>query len=93
MAKVRKTIFNPSERILDHEYSKRFDELRQSAIVVSYHKYGSAKENFQKGMVDAIGSLELNLKKFKETGNTEYLVDVANYAMFRFMYPMEGNRH
>ena len=28
-----------------------------------------------------------NLKKFEETGNTEYLVDVANYAMFRYMYP------
>ena len=77
-------------KILDKEYSKRFDELRQSAIIVSYHKYGPSKENFQKGMVDAIGSLKKNLKKFEETGNTEYLVDVANYAMFRFMYP-QGN--
>lgn len=76
--------------ILDKEYSKRFDELRQNAIIVSYHKYGPARENFQKGMVDAIGSLKKNLKKFEETGNTEYLVDVANYAMFRFMYP-QGN--
>ena len=77
-------------KILDKEYSKRFDELRRSAIIVSYHKYGPAKENFQKDMVDAIGSLKKNLKKFEETGNTEYLVDVANYAMFRFMYP-QGN--
>lgn len=80
----------PSQRILDKEYSKRFDELRQSAIVVSYHKYGPSKDNFKKGMVDAIGSLKKNLKKFEETGNTEYLIDVANYAMFRFMYP-QGN--
>ena len=76
--------------ILEKEYSHRFDELRQKAIIVSYHKYGPSKENFQKGMVDAVGSLKKNLKKFEETGNTEYLVDVANYAMFRFMYPMEG---
>ena len=72
------------------EYSEEFDEKRKHAIMVSYHKYGSAKENFKKGMVDAIGSLKKNLKKFEETGNTEYLVDVANYAMFRFMYP-QGN--
>lgn len=76
--------------IIGTEYSTRFDKLRQEAIFVSYHKYGSSKENFQKGMVDAIGSLKKNLKKFEETGNTEYLVDVANYAMFRFMYP-QGN--
>ena len=76
--------------IIGDEYSTRFDKLRQEAIFVSYHKYGPAKENFQPGMVDAIGSLKKNLKKFEETGNTEYLVDVANYAMFRFMYP-QGN--
>ena len=83
-------MYKSSERILTEEYSKRFDELRQSAVVVSYHKYGPSKDNFKKGMVDAIGSLKKNLKKFEETGNTEYLVDVANYAMFRFMYP-QGN--
>ena len=76
--------------ILNKEYCWEFDELRQSAILVSYYKYGPSKENFKKGMVDAIGSLKKNLKKFEETGNTEYLVDVANYAMFRFMYP-QGN--
>lgn len=75
------------------EYSEEFDKKRKYAIAVSYHKYGPAKENFQKGMVDAIGSLKLNLEKFEATHNTEYLVDVANYAMFRFMYPMEGESY
>lgn len=79
-----------NKRILLREYSEEFDKKRKNAILVSYHKYGPAKENFKKGMVDAIGSLKKNLKKFEETGNTEYLVDVANYAMFRFMYPNEG---
>lgn len=76
--------------ILNKEYCWEFDEKRKNAILVSYHKYGPSKENFKKGMVDAIGSLKKNLKKFEETGNTEYLVDVANYAMFRYMYP-QGN--
>ena len=75
------------EEILGKEYSEEFDTKRKNAIIVSYHKYGPSKENFKKGMVDAIGSLKKNLKKFEETGNTEYLVDVANYAMFRYMYP------
>ena len=79
-----------TEEILASEYSKEFDIRRKNAILVSYYKYGPSKENFKKGMVDAIGSLKKNLKKFEETGNTEYLVDVANYAMFRYMYP-QGN--
>lgn len=78
------------EDILAQEYCAEFDEKRKNAILVSFHKYGPSKENFKKGMVDAIGSLKKNLKKFEETGNTEYLVDVANYAMFRYMYP-QGN--
>lgn len=56
----------------------------------SFYKYGPARVNFGKGYVDAIGSLEKCLAKFKETGNTEYLADVANYAMFRFMFPQGG---
>ena len=72
------------------EYSEEFDNLRKNRVKVSYYKYGPARKNFGCGRVDAIGSLELCLEKFKRTGNTEHLVDVANYAMFRFMYPMPG---
>lgn len=75
---------------LEREYSDEFDKLRKSRVEVSYFKYGPARDNFGSGRVDAIGSLELCLEKFKKTGNTEYLLDVANYAMFRYMYPLPG---
>lgn len=75
---------------LEREYSTEFDRLRKSRVEVSYFKYGPARDNFGSGRVDAVGSLELCLEKFKKTGNTEYLLDVANYAMFRYMYPLPG---
>lgn len=75
---------------IEKEYSKDFDKLRKNRVEVSYYKYGPARDNFGSGRVDAIGSLELCLDKFKKTGNTEYLLDVANYAMFRYMYPLPG---
>lgn len=75
---------------MEREYSTEFDKLRKSRVEVSYFKYGPARDNFGSGRVDAIGSLELCLEKFKKTGNTEYLLDVANYAMFRYMYPLPG---
>lgn len=52
------------------EYSEMFDDKRKNRVKTSFHKYGSAAENFGKGFVDAIGSLEKCLAKYKETGNT-----------------------
>ena len=51
------------------------------------------KENFGKGYVDALGSLEKCLAKYRETGNTEYLLDAGNYAMFEYMYPQHEKAH
>lgn len=81
--------FNP-DQILKTEYSKSFDEKRKGLVLQSYFKYGKASRNFKTGNVDSIGSLKMNLAKFEETGNLEYLCDVANYAMFRFMFPQAG---
>ena len=75
---------------INNEYSTEFDKLRKSRVEISFYKYGAARDNFGSGRVDAIGSLELCLDKFKKTGNTEYLLDVANYAMFRYMFPLPG---
>lgn len=76
------------EDILKTEYSERFDQLRKQAVQVSFHKYGPAKKSFGEGRVDAIASLHKKLRAYQKTGNTEYLVDVANYAMFEFMFPL-----
>lgn len=80
-------------KILNREYSARFDALRKAAVEVSFHKYGPAKDNFEGGRVDAIASLRKKLLAYERTGNTEYLVDVANYAMFEFMYPLHEKAH
>lgn len=78
-------------RILKGDYSEKFDEIRKASVITSHYKYGPAENNFGiNGGVDAIKTLEMCLDKFKETKNTEYLVDVANYAMFRFMFPKDG---
>lgn len=76
--------------ILKREYSTEFDKLRQNRVEVSFHKYGSARDNFAGGRVDAIKTAELCIDTFKKDGNTEHLVDAANYLMFRYMYPYPG---
>ena len=76
--------------ILRSEYSEQFDKERKYRVEISYHKYGPARDNFAGGRVDAIKTAELCLNAFKKDGNTEHLVDAANYLMFRFMYPWPG---
>ena len=82
---------NVHDDILKHDYSDKFDELRKAAVIVSHYKYGSVEDNFGAcGGVDAIETIKMCLEKFEKTKNVEYLIDVANYAMFRFMYPKSG---
>ena len=76
--------------ILRREYSEQFDKERKYRVEISYHKYGPARDNFAGGRVDAIKTAELCLDAFKKDGNTEHLVDAANYLMFRYMYPWPG---
>ena len=83
------------EKILATEYSEKFDEIRKNMMVVSYFKYGPMKENYEKfKRMDALGNIEKRIEKYKETGNTEFLADVANFAMIEFMYPsIEGAKY
>jgi hypothetical protein len=74
--------------VLKSQYSEQFDKERRARVEVSYYKYGSARDNFASGRVDAIATAERCIDVFKEDHNTEHLVDAANYLMFRYMYPM-----
>jgi hypothetical protein len=76
------------QRILQTEYSERFDAIRKNMMVMSYYKYGSLIDNYQKfKCMDALGNIEKRLAKYRETGNTEFLADLANFAMIEFMHP------
>lgn len=72
---------------IHEEYSDRFDQLRKNRVEVSYYKYGPARANFASGNVQAIPTMQRCIEKYNSTGNTEYLLDAANYLMFEFMFP------
>lgn len=76
--------------ILNREYSEQFDKLRKNRVEMSFYKYGAARDNFGSGRVDALATAELCLEAFKKDKNLEHLADAANYLMFRYMYPMDG---
>jgi hypothetical protein len=78
---------------IKNEYSDKFDELRRNRVEVSFYKYGPAKDNFSTGNVNAMETMKKCVEKYNATGNTEYLCDAANYAMFEFMYPQHPKAH
>ena len=80
------------EKILETEFCPRFVKLMQDAMVLSFYKYGPINEGFPH-KVDAIKSLKNRLEKYLETGNTEWLVDVSNFAMIEFLHPRHPNAH
>ena len=73
----------------EKEYSRKVDELRYNRVQTSFFKYGSARENYGRGLVDAIASHEQCVNEYNRTGNKEYLLDAMNYLMFEFMYPQK----
>ena len=69
------------------DWSPLFVELMKNRVMMSHHKYGSVRKNYRTGNIDALATMKKCLDKYRETGNTEYLVDASNYVMFEFMYP------
>lgn len=65
----------------DTEFCPQFVQAMANRMAVSFHKYGSVAD-FDGSPCD---NAHLRLDKFYETGNTEFLVDAANFLMMEFM--------
>lgn len=92
MIKYTKFDFEKSD-ILRADYSERFDQIRKNMVVTSHYKYGAARDNFNSGRVDALATAERCIEAFKKDRNLEHLCDAANYLMFRFKYPIDGDEY
>ena len=82
-----------TDQILATEYSEKFDTLRKNRMITSFFKYGPVVTNYSQGLIDNAKSLKARLNMYLRTGNTEYLVDVANFAMVEFMQPQHPQAH
>jgi hypothetical protein len=78
--------------IPDTEFSPAFVQGMHDRMDVSYCKYGAVAEAYP-ARVDAIASLKKRLERYEQDGNTEWLMDVANFAMIEFMHPRHPNAH
>lgn len=73
-------------------FSKDFLQGMLNRMGVSQHKYGTPRDSYPH-KVDAVACLKERLAKYEEDGNTEWLMDVANFAMIEFMFPAHSEAH
>lgn len=74
------------------EFSQSFTQGMADRMAVSYCKYGAVAEAYP-ARVDALASLRQRLQRYEHDGNTEWLMDVANFAMIEFLHPRHDRAH
>lgn len=67
------------------EWSPRFEQLMRNRLLMGALRYGLLETKRRIGHKwNLTGAIESKLARYRETGNTEYLVDIANYCLLEF---------
>lgn len=74
------------------QFSDQFVQEMKYRMAMGFLRYGHARDNFP-SRVDALETMRLRVREYEKTGNTENLVDAANYLMCEFMYPAHPRAH
>lgn len=80
------------EELRRTEWSEEFDILRKNRMIMGAFRYNRLSHP-DKFKYDLLGGLRKKLEEYEKTGNTECLVDAANYLMLEFMKPSHKNAH
>jgi len=68
------------------EFSQWFVQLMANRMAFSFFKYGRMSDAYPK-KVDALSSMDDRIRLYRETGNTEHLIDAANFLLIEFTHP------
>ena len=74
------------ENILKRDFSEEFIVKMRNAIETSHYKYGWMSDTYPE-LAQAYKCIKERLELYEKTHNTEYLVDIANFAMIEFRFP------
>ena len=76
----------------ESEWCHDFEELQRNRLIVGAFRYGRLGDP-NKPQYDRCVAMTSRLGKYRETGNTEFLVDIANLAMLEFVEGTHPNKH
>ena len=80
------------ETVPSSEFSDLVVKGMRDRMAVGYFRYGKVADAYPH-KVSALESLQKRLEKYAETGNTEFLIDAANFCLIEFMSPSHPGAH
>lgn len=87
----------PRYRLVDleeTEWSKEFEQLMRNRLLIGALRYGLLAEKRTKGKKwNLIEPIQSKVEMYEATGNTEYLVDAANYCLLAFECDNHPRKH
>lgn len=84
--KIEKWQIRVTSPDMQDERALQFLQGMMDRTGVSYHKYGAIQDAFPHKRT-GVDNIQQRVDKYLETGNTEFLIDAANYALIEFMRP------
>ena len=75
---------NKLNDVLKNNFNNDFVQKMQNAICMSAFKYGDVSE---KQGEKALNRINDEMEAFKADHNLEHLINIANWAMIRYMFP------
>lgn len=86
------TTKNDFNKLTLSEWSNKFETLMRNRLIMGAYRYG-VLNNMNKPTYNRVESMINRLRKYEQTGNTEFLVDVANLCMLEFEEGVHPNKH
>lgn len=80
----------PSDVPLD-QIDRDFIQGMINRMCFGFYNYGHMRRDHDRP--DNIKNMRIRIKKYLETGNTEFLMDTGNYAMMEFAKPSHKKAH
>lgn len=73
----------------ENQLDRKFLQGMVNRLAVGFHRYGPLDPT----RADWVKTLELRLEAYKDSGNIDFLMDIANFAMFEWRFPQRLNAH
>ena len=89
MSKPKPTTYTTILAAPATEFNGDFVQSMADRMAVSFYKYGAMAS----ADIDVAATIAKRLALYLETGNTEWLVDVANFALIEFSPPTHADAH
>lgn len=80
------------EQLRESEWSAKFESLMRNRLLVGRFRYGRMGDP-AKGQFDRLKSIEERLARYRDTGNDELLVDIANLSLVEFVCGRHPKKH